>query len=367
MGLFSRKTIEAQEAPQVITDRIGLSNTFIQTPYITREEALSVPAIARCHSLISGTIASMDLKLESKATGEYLPKPVWMDQPSLHQPRAVTIALTVSDLFFYGVSYWKITEVYQDDGRPARFEWVSPTRVTQYYNKFNTYVEGYAVDGYRVPMSGLDSLVTFQTLADPGILSRGAKTIKAAIDLETAASVASATPMPSGVLKNTGADLGEAEVQGLLAAWKAARKNRSTAYLTSTLEYQATSFSPSEMAYSDAQQYLATQCARMCNVPAHYISASADKPLLYSNLQDERRQFAALTLMPYIEAVQSRLSMDDLTPRTQYVEFDVDSSFLEVNPMERLNVIEKMLALNLITLDEAKKMEGLTPQGSAEV
>ncbi len=44
--------------------------------------------------------------------------------------------------------------------------------------------------------------------------------------------------MATTVLKNTGADLPPAEVQGLLASWKSARQNRSTAYLTSTLEAQ---------------------------------------------------------------------------------------------------------------------------------
>jgi hypothetical protein len=46
------------------------------------------------------------------------------------------------------------------------------------------------------------------------------------------------------------------------------------------------------------------------------------------------------------------------------VRFDVDSTFLKTEPMERLLVIEKMLALGLITLDQAMEMEDLTPNGS---
>ncbi len=61
-------------------------------------------------------------------------------------------------------------------------------------------------------------------------------------DLRKAAVLAAQTPMPSGVLRNNGADLDPKEIAGLLAAWKNARQNRSTAYLTSTLEYQPTSF-----------------------------------------------------------------------------------------------------------------------------
>jgi hypothetical protein len=56
------------------------------------------------------------------------------------------------------------------------------------------------------PMSGVGSLVTFQSMTD-GILNVGARVLKSALDLDKASAVASATPMPSGVLKNTGADL----------------------------------------------------------------------------------------------------------------------------------------------------------------
>ena len=86
--------------------------------------------------------------------------------------------------------------------------------------------------------------------------------------------------------------------------------------------------------------------------------------MTYANVQDERRQFVALSLAPFIHAIQDRLSMDDITARGNIVKFDVDSAFLRVDPMERLNVIEKMLALGLITLEQAMEMEDLTPNGS---
>ena len=199
------------------------------------------------------------------------------------------------------------------------------------------------------------------------MLQRGARTLRSAIDLETAMRVASATPMPSGVLKNTGADLSPEEVSSILTAWKAARERRSTAYLTSTLEYQPTAFSPRDMMFVDAIQNTATQVARMMNVPAYYISADMNNSMTYANVQDERRQFVALSLAPFIHAVQDRLSMDDITARGNIVKFDVDSAFLRVDPMERLNVIEKMLALGLITLEQAMEMEDLTPNGNQDV
>jgi len=92
-------------------------------------------------------------------------------------------------------------------------------------------------------MSGIGSLITFQSLL-PGVLQTGGRTIQAALDVQKAACVAAGTPMPTSIIKNNGADLPEAQVQGILAAYKSARQNRSTAYFTSTLELQPIGFSP---------------------------------------------------------------------------------------------------------------------------
>ena len=85
--------------------------------------------------------------------------------------------------------------------------------------------------------------------------------------------------------------------------------------------------------------------------------------LTYSNLQDERKQFVDMTLRPFISAIEDRLSMDDVTNTQNYIRFNLDETYLRSDAMTRLNVLEKMLALNLITLDQAKAMEDLTPNG----
>jgi HK97 family phage portal protein len=215
-------------------------------------------------------------------------------------------------------------------------------------------------------MSGLGSLVTFQAFNE-GILNAGSRTIQAAIDVNKAAAIAASTPMASGILKNTGADLPPAEVSGLLAAWKRSRQNNSTAYLTSTLEFQPTQFSPRDMMMVESIQNLATEIARLCGIPAYYVSADQNTSMTYANILDERKQLVALAFQPYISAIESRLSMDDISTAGHYVKFALDDSFLRTEPMERLLVIEKMLELQLITTEQAMEMEDLTPNGSETI
>ena len=378
MGLLqtlgiTKKDVTAQLAPAVMSQGYGagvysyggLYATGNGAPFMDRFTALQVPAVARCRNLIAGVVSSIDLELYKKSTGVKMESPLWLDQPDMRQPRSVTIAYTVDSLLFYGVAYWRVTSLYADDGRPSGFEWVANTRVTVTTNETGDEVQYYSVNGVRAPMSGIGSLVTFQSLL-PGVLESGARTIQAAIDIEKASSIAAATPMATSVIKNNGADLPEAQVSGILAAWKAARNSRSTAFLTSTLDIQNIGFSPKDMMYNEASQYLATQIARLMNVPAFMISADMNNSMTYQNVLDSRKEYVAYSLQPFISAIENRLSMDDITAHGNVVRFAIDETFLRADTAARLDAIEKMLNLGLIDLQQAQSMEQLSPMGLNE-
>ena len=372
LGL-SKKDVTAQLAPALMNQGYGagvfsyggMYGSGNGAPFMDRYIALQVPSVARCRNLIAGVISSIDLELYNKKTGKELESPLWLEQPDIRQPRSVTIAYTVDSLLFYGVAYWRVTSLYADDGRPSGFEWVANTRVSVKTNQDGTSIESYSVNGVLTPMSGIGSLVTFQSLL-PGVLETGARTIQSEIDVQKAAAVAAATPMATGFIKNSGADLPEAQVSGILAAWKAARASRSTAYLTSTLDYQSVGFSPKDMLYTEASQYLATEIARLMNVPAYYISADMNNSMTYQNILEGRKEFVAYSLQPFISSLENRLSMDDITRHGNVVRFAIDETFLRADTAARLEAIEKMLSLGLIDLEQAQSMEQLSPMGINE-
>ena len=118
--------------------------------------------------------------------------------------------------------------------------------------------------------------------------------------------------------------------------------------------------------YNEGKQYLATELARACNCPAYLVDAETFRGLTYQNILDGRKEFTAFSLAPFMTAIEARLSMDDLTPRGQVIRFEVDETFLRVDPLVRLQVIAQLLDLQLIDLNQAKEMEGLAPDGSGE-
>ena len=372
IGLRSKDKVQvdAQLAPAIMSDRFGsgvnsyggLFNNGYGAGIIDRGTALQVATVSRCRNLICGVISYLPLELYKKSTGEELESPIWLEQPDIRQPRAVTLAYTVDSLIFYGVAYWRVTSLYADDGRPSGFEWVANTRITVSTDQNGYEVSYYLVDGNRVPMSGIGSLVTFQSLL-PGVLETGGRTIQAALDIQKASSVSAATPMATSVIRNNGADLPEAQIQGILASWKSARANRSTAYLTSQLEVQNIGFSPKDMMYNEASQYLSTEIARLMNVPAFMVSSDMNNSMTYQNVLDSRKEYVAYTLQPYICAIEERLSMDDITRRGNIVKFAVDETFLRADTTARLDAIEKMLSLGLIDVEQAREMEQMSPYG----
>jgi hypothetical protein len=85
--------------------------------------------------------------------------------------------------------------------------------------------------------------------------------------------------------------------------------------------------------------------------------------MTYQNIIDGRKEFVAYSLQPFISAIENRLSMDDITRRGNVVRFALDETFLRADTMARLLAIEKMLTLDLITVDEARALEELSPDG----
>jgi phage portal protein BeeE len=122
-------------------------------------------------------------------------------------------------------------------------------------------------------------------------------------------------------------------------------------------------YSPKDMTYNESSQYLSTEIARLMNCPAYMISSDMNNSMTYQNIIDGRKEFVAYSLQPFLSAIENRLSMDDITRRGNVVRFALDETFLRADTMARLLAIEKMLTLDLITVDEARALEELSPDG----
>lgn len=351
-------TVEAQAAPQVYA---ATPYARFQTiPRVSRDDAMSVAAIARARNIICTATSTLPMHKWSR-DGRKMQSDRWLYQPDPSMSYASFWSWVVDDLIFYPEAYLQVLSVYAEDGRPSSFRRVPHEWVTYDLETNDITVSQYYVKGSPVPMSGLGSLITIPGL-DEGVLARGARTIRTAIELENAAYLAANEPTPQMVIKNVGMDLPKEQVQKMLDEWQAGRKKRATSYLSANFEFDKISFNPEEMGLNKAREISDSACAQMMNIPQFMLGAESQSSMTYSNQQDIRRDLRDFTLRNPIGAIESRFSQNDLTPEGTVIRFGFDD-FLRGNPLEQAQVLEILLRNQIIGIDEAQAVVDMTEKG----
>jgi HK97 family phage portal protein len=364
MGIFAKyiqPQLKAAIAPYTFPDKPlsvwspgfdGVTSTFV-----TRREALSVPACARGRNIIVGTAASLELHVKRKFDDTRVePTPTIISQPDKNMPSAVVYGMTAENLLFHGVAYWQIKEIDPATGRPSQIRWIDAPRVSQVLDSTGEIVIGYQLEAQRLPDNGIGSLIQFTGIDPDGVLNRGGRTLRTAAALERAVFNYADSPTPSVVLKaNVPMDSNKATA--ILNAWKQARQTKGTAFLSDNVDMESVGFNAADLQLTEAREYLAKEISRLMNIPAYYLDASTNT-MTYSNVTAERRALLDFSLRPLLTAIEQRLSMDDVTVSTQYVEYDLDD-FLRGNPLERADVYQKLIPLGVLTVEEAREEEDL--------
>ena len=356
--------VAAAIAPVTSIDSLTGASYFGLGHTATREEAMSVPTIARARGIIASSIASISLEVIDRATGMEIEGaiPRVIRTPDPRVPGSATYVWTCEDLLFYGYAYWRITELFQDTQRVRSVERIIPSRVTIQTNSFASEIEYYMVDGSPVPNYGLGSLVVFNG-NDEGLLNRAGRTIRTGADLERAAAMYAREPVPAMVLKSNGTALPADRIAKLLESWGTARRNRGTAFLNADVELTTVGFDPEKLQLSAARSYIATELARAIGIPAFYVDAETGSSMTYSNANAQRQNLLDFSLIPLMTSISERLSMPDFVPQSQEVKYDL-SDYLRGSDLERANIyktlnsiVDPVTGMPAITVDEIRQAE----------
>jgi hypothetical protein len=306
---------------------------------------MAVPTLAYIRHQLAGGVSSMPLERYRRdpAGGEPTkldagwcenPDPAYTITPSLFW------AWIIDDLFFNGRSTLLVM-ARDATGFPVSFRRVLPgqlvyTPTTLAWGTV-TAVPPIFYMGQEIP---LEDVVAIDGPHE-GICNYGARIIQAALDLETGSATAAAEPLPNIDLHQTGGEpLSPAAAQSLVADWKAARALGATAYTPQNLEARTLGWSAMDQQMVEARQYMATQLARLAGVNPVLVSASmgSSSSYVYTNQADYRQAFLDDVLDSYLQAIEGRLSQNDVTPRGQYLEFDRDE-FTRLPLLERVQVM----------------------------
>jgi HK97 family phage portal protein len=320
---------------------------------VTRQVAMSVPAVARSRNIICGTIGSLPIEQYNKLTGAHIEPQRVINQPDPRVSGFVVYNWLAEDIWLNGIGYGLVMERFQEDGRIRAWTRIAPHRITPQYNKTTTEVIGYLLDGFQISAS---EIIRFDGF-DEGFLNRAGRTVRAAVELEKAAENYAKEPVPSMVLKSNGTNLPAERVNKLLEAWRNARATRSTAFLNADIEMTQVGFDPKSLQMNEARQYVALEIARAAGIPAYFISAEQTS-MTYSNSISERRSLVDFSLRPILSAIEKRLSLSDFIPSTTEVRFDLDD-FLRGNPLERAQVYQILNQIGAMSVEQIQQEEDL--------
>ncbi len=308
--------------------------------------AFQVPALVKALKTYSHTISAFPLR--QYANGNQVVTRSFLMQPSKGTTYSAEMMRLVNDLLLHDRAYWRVIERTWDNF-PAAIVRLPAIDVTE--------VNGEVL--YRGVAVPLNQVVRFDGDGLGGWLKTGYTAITTAAALEDATFRYADAPLPQMILKNTGADLPADQVDAILDAWEAARQDRATAYLNSTIDAQPQGWNAAELQLVDAKNHAAIQIARMANLDPIWTGAGVPgSSLTYSNRVDLYRQLLDTGLTPVMNLITQRLSMNDITPRGHTVTFDT-SVFLRGNPSDLANLVSTLLPLGIITVDEGRALMDL--------
>ena len=364
MGLldtFRVKTIEPTSADVAAALPLPTIDSLIVpfngTVTATREEAMSVPAVARARNIMCSAIASLPLEVWDKATGEEVDAPKSITLPDRRVNAAATYQWLAEDLLFYGYAYLRVNELYADTGRIRDAERINPTRVQIVTNRLSTEIEYYVVDGIPCPTEGVGSLAVFYG-SDEGLLNRAGKTIRAGAELERAAAMYAKEPAPTMVLKSNGSALPADRIAKLLESWGVARRNRATAFLNADVSLETIGFDPEKLQLNQARSYIATELARAVGIPAYFLDAESGSSMTYANANLARQTLVDFSLRPLMTSIEQRLSMPDFIPSSQICKFSLDD-YLRGSAYERAQTYEILNRIGAMTSEEIRMEEDM--------
>jgi hypothetical protein len=160
-----------------------------------------------------------------------------------------------------------------------------------------------------------------------GLMYSGRRSVSIATHLDQYADRAATIETVPGYLQQTsaGETMSGEELGDLAAQWAQARREGNViGALNNYVNFVEFDRDPLEVNAAQ-REYQALDLSRMCSVPAYLVSApTPGASMTYQNASQARQDLWLFGAQMYAHAIESRLSMNDVTARGRYVCFDTD-------------------------------------------
>lgn len=344
-----------------ITDQL-LNHLDRRLGPIGRDEALGVPAVLRGRNLICSVST---LPLEAVDADNRI-----QDHPLLRQidpnvENVTTLAMTIEDLLFDAVAWWRVTARSSDD-YPTSAVRYDPQTVSLVPPK--DYHLGYLpsdlptvgviwMEGHPVPFR---DVIRF-SCPNRGLLTVGERAIRRAILLDQAADLYASNPEMRGFFTPTDsqADPGsDEEIREDLDNFARARRDRLYGYVPAALAYnQVQNISPAELQLAEMQRRADLALANAIGIDPEDLGINTTSRT-YQNDTNRRKDRINDIYSSYMKTITDRLSMTSVTKRGVAVRFN-QNDYLRSDPETRAKVQQIYVDMGVKDTADIQREEGI--------
>jgi len=334
--------------------------------------AVNLPAVYKCVSLNSETIASLPIDTFAKRGEVRVPytEPAWLREPNPLQTQAEFIAMSQASLDLDGNCFWMKT--IDALGRLAGLSILAPTAVEVRVEELNGRAEVIYMVNLRSGREALSSreVLHLRALTLPGEL-RGLSPIKCAqqtIGIGLAAEQFGAQFFGSGATLSgvieTPSNLTKEQADRLKESFTKKHggisKSHAIGILSGGAAWKPLSVNPEEAQFLASRSYTATEIANLFGCPPEFVAGSGMEGAkgYVSGLHMRLRMWYLTGLLPRITRLEDALS--SLLPRPAYVKFNTNA-LLRMDPAERTNFYAAAQLGQWMTRNEIRALEEMDP------
>lgn len=302
--------------------KVTISEFFVgELGEVTRDAAMQIPALKKARDIYVGIISSMALK---EFEGENDTTPPWLTNTKTGISPWHRLAYTFDDLFWYDWSAWAV----ERDGDQI----VDALRIPYDRWQADETSGRVLVDGKAV---SAEQIVMIPGNGSGGILAAGAPTIKGFNAIQRAWVGRAQNPIPLIELHQVGDDQltdgsedeDDNEVQDLIDAWSTARVSPTGAvgFTDNRVEVRVHGSVQTDL-FENGRNAAVLDIARLTGMPAALLDGSqSTATLTYSTQEGKANEFALYSLPMWMNPVEARLSLDDVSPSGRVIRFDRSS------------------------------------------
>lgn len=348
-------------APRPV-DQVIMSMRAGSYASVSRDNALSVPAVQRGRNELCGQISTLPLQLYRGL--EVVPSALFR-QFDPNVPNVVHMSMTVEDLIFDGIAWWQVTGT-DFDRFPVSVQRIAPGRVSLNDPKTGkpdprwvwvTPPEG----GQPAPISA-ELMKRFDS-PNPAVLKCMARTVRIAMRLDQLTEMYAENPSLREYF--TDADdpnedgLDDDEIDAFLAEYGAMRQTRPYGWIPGTVKRsEVTVPSPKDLTLVELQERVNLALANGLGVDPEDLGVSTTSRT-YQNSVDRKQDKINRVYGPYMKAITDRLSMGDVTRYGQVTRFDL-TDYLKSDPVTQAGYWKTLKELGVTDAAEIRGWAGLS-------